>query len=164
MSKRGKARNRQLANQPPRKVGVHPAPATRGAGFYGEITRRQYISQLHDPDDVAKFEALFTGATEILFDEFQEQSKHRREIERLVVEGNVRQQNRGPIYGLIIVVLAIVVGALLTILGYDTVGIATLIGALAAPVIVFITGKTTQQSERQNKDRNAELSTVESKT
>lgn len=155
MAKRGKAREKQLATQAPRDVKAYPAPSERRGSFYGEFKQSQYISQLHDPDDVAKYEQLHPGATEILFEEFQKQSEHRRHIEKVVVEGNVKQQNRGPIYGLIIVVLALGVGTLLTVLGYSTAGVATLLGTLTVPLGVFITGKVTQQVERQKKDRNA---------
>ena len=73
-------------------------------------------------------------------------------MERKVIEGNVRQQNRGPIYGMILVVGALGCGTYLIATGRDGGGLATIITALASPVAVFIGGRIMQYVERKGKN------------
>ena len=110
---------------------------------------------LPDPDDVAKFEDLFPGATKVIFDQYQKQGDHRRSIERKVVDGNVTQQKWAPIYGSIIVLAALGAGVFLITEGYDVSGLAAIITALAAPVAVFLGGRVMQYVERREKDRKS---------
>ena len=121
--------------------------------FSGKYEERRYISELPDPDDLAKIESLREGAVDLILKQYQAQAEHRREIEKRVVEGNIRQQNRGPLYGMILVLTALGCGTYLIATGRDAGGLATIITALAAPVAVFIGGRVMQYVERRDKRR-----------
>ena len=75
--------------------------------FSGKYEERRYISELPDPEDLAKIESLRAGAVDIILKQYQAQAEHRREMEKRVVEGNIRQQNLGPVYGMILVLAAL---------------------------------------------------------
>ena len=120
--------------------------------FSGKYEERRYVSELPDPNDLAKLENLHPGTVELILEQYQEQARHRRDMERKVIEGNVRQQNRGPIYGMILVVGALGCGTYLIATGRDGGGLATIITALASPVAVFIGGRIMQYVERKGKN------------
>ena len=95
MTKRGR-------DQAKRSTPDAPETSTsQGMSFSGKYEERRYVSELPDPDDLAKLENLHPGTVELILEQYQEQARHRREMERKVIEGNVRQQNRGPVYGVI---------------------------------------------------------------
>lgn len=127
--------------------------ASRGVSFSGKYEERRYLSELPDPDDLAKIESLREGAVDLILGQYQAQAEHRREMEKRVVEGNIRQQDRGPLYGMILVLTALGCGTYLIATGRDAGGLATIITALAAPVAVFIGGRVMQYVERRGKRR-----------
>ena len=149
MAKRGKARQQKQLDESSR--GSEP----RELSVTGSYLEKRYVIDLPDPDDVAKFEHLFPGATKVIFDQYQKQGDHRRSIEKKVVDGNVSQQKLAPIYGLIIVLAALGAGVFLIIEGYDVSGLAAIISALAAPVAVFVGGRIMQYIERREKDKRS---------
>ena len=125
--------------------------SSRGMSFSGKYEERRYISELPDPDDLAKLEALNEGTVAIILRQYEAQAEHRRTMEAKVVGGNVQQQNRGPIYGMVLVLAAIGCGTYLIATGRDAGGLATIITALAAPVAVFVGGRVMQFVERRDK-------------
>ena len=116
MAKHGKARENQLTQRSPE------SDSSRGMSFSGKYEERRYISELPDPEDLAKLENLHEGAVELILQQYKEQAEHRRDMERKVVEGNIRQQNRGPVYGMILVVGALGCGTYLIATGRDSGG------------------------------------------
>lgn len=145
MAKRGKARSKQ------QELDNRPRDNSRGFSVTGSYLEKRYVMDLPDPDDVAKFEQLFPGATEIIFEQYKKQGDHRRTMEERVINGNITQQKQAPIYGLLIVLIAIGAGVFLTVQGFDSSGLAAIIGALAAPVAVFLGGRILQYIERREK-------------
>ena len=146
MAKRGKGRQKQqqLDNRSRDNT-------SRELSLTGTYSEKRYVMDLPDPEDVAKFEQLYEGATEIIFEQYQKQGNHRRQMEAKVIEGNVAQQKWAPIIGLVIVLVAIGAGVFLTLRGFDASGLAAIITALAAPVAVFLGGRIMQYFERKEK-------------
>ena len=146
MTKRGRDQAKRSAPDAPE------TSTAQGMSFSGKYEERRYVSELPDPNDLAKLENLHPGTVELILEQYQEQARHRRDMERKVIEGNVRQQNRGPIYGMILVVGALGCGTYLIATGRDGGGLATIITALASPVAVFIAGRIMQYGERKGKN------------
>ena len=146
MTKRGRDQAKRSAPDAPE------TSTAQGMSFSGKYEERRYVSELPDPNDLAKLENLHPGTVELILEQYQEQARHRRDMERKVIEGNVRQQNRGPIYGMILVVGALGCGTYLIATGRDGGGLATIITALASPVAVFIGGRIMQYVERKGKN------------
>lgn len=85
-------------------------------------------------------------------DSFQEQSRHRRELEMIVVPANVAKEKRGQNYGLIIALFGISIGAVCILLGHDIAGTSIAGVDLVAIVTVFVIGKTTQRRDLEKKE------------
>lgn len=147
MARRGKQGQNALQKTSPE------ANSPQGMSFSGSYEERRYISELPDPEDLAKIEGLREGAVDLILEQYKEQAEHRRAMEKKVVEGNVRQQNRGPLYGMLLVLVALACGTYLIATGRDAGGLATIITALAAPVAVFVGGRIMQYVERRDKRR-----------
>jgi uncharacterized membrane protein len=61
----------------------------------GQFEERRYITNLPDPEDMAKLEALFPGATKLVVEELQKQAEHRRQLELIVIKSGASAQSRG---------------------------------------------------------------------
>ena len=81
----------------------------------------------------------------------EQQSVHRQGIETKVIDSNICVQKRGPIYGFIVAMTAIVCGTILVLKGKDGYGLAAILGTLAALAGVFVIGKYEQRKELSNK-------------
>ena len=85
----------------------------------------------------------------------EEQSKHRRDMERIVVTGDSGRANRGQIIAAIVVMSALVAGTYLIVNGFDIQGLVTMLTPLAAVALAFITGTAQRKKERLKKNIKA---------
>lgn len=81
----------------------------------------------------------------------EDQAKHRQELEKMVVKGNISSQKTGTILGFIIVMGAMGGGFWLTYIGMSATGIAAILGSLATILSVFLWGKHEQRRDLQQK-------------
>ncbi len=154
MSRRKK--NNQLEKPPLRATTVEAQKDQRRSGHISaEFKESRYLSQLPDPEDLAKLEELHSGTTGIILENFQEQAKHRRKLEEKVVSANTHVQTVGMYLGAGLILVAMGIGGLLINSGKDVSGLAMIITAIASPAIAFIGGKIIQASERKSKDENS---------
>jgi uncharacterized membrane protein len=100
---------------------------------------------------LAKFETLYPGASKLLFEQFQDQGKHRMEIEKKVIEANIRSARLGQWMGYSLCMVALVGGGVLVCFGIRTEGLIAAVAGLTALVTVFLTGKFTGQKELKAK-------------
>lgn len=81
----------------------------------------------------------------------ESQLRHRQDLERAVVHGNVRAEHRGQVFAFILGLVAIVGGVALIALNKDAQGLVAIITAFAALAGVFVYGRWQQQREREQK-------------
>lgn len=79
----------------------------------------------------------------------ERQSSHRQGLESRVVSSNCANERLGLIAGAIICVGTIAAGTFLILHGKDASGLAAIVTALAAPLGVFIYGKSKQRKDLQ---------------
>ena len=108
---------------------------------------------LPHPETLAEYDRISPGAASRILAMAEEQSKHRQELEKLVVRSNTRSQDRGPILGFILALMVICIGGYLLLTDKEIYGLVALIAALAAVVVPFITGKRAQREELAEKRR-----------
>ncbi|MBR0038944.1 MAG: DUF2335 domain-containing protein [Lachnospiraceae bacterium] len=117
--------------------------------------RETHISASAGPipsaDELAKYEAVSPGITQILLSTYQRQVNHRIEIESSVVKQNNINSARGQTYAFIIVLVAMVAGFALIIFNKDVAGLSTIIFALAGLVGTFLYGRSQEKKERIEK-------------
>jgi uncharacterized membrane protein YeaQ/YmgE (transglycosylase-associated protein family) len=80
------------------------------------------------------------------------QSKHRIEIEKLVITSQQRQSERGQLFALIVTICLVIAGGILTWLDHNTVG-GTIFGTTILGVAgTFVAGKIEQSRNLKKKD------------
>jgi large-conductance mechanosensitive channel len=83
-----------------------------------------------------KYEGLYPGATKLLFDNFVNQTNHRMELEKLVIQEDNKRANKAQRNSFVITITILILAAMLFI------------------IIAFITSSISCQKERNNKRKN----------
>lgn len=86
----------------------------------------------------------------------ERQGMHREEIEKAVVMGNLKAQERGSYFAFILALLAIVGGIFLIYTGKSIYGLITMISSLVGLISVFLYSQRKQNQERAEKAKALE--------
>jgi len=124
-----------------------------------EVSR--YSGPLPRPEDLAKYEQVLPGSADRIIRMAEQQATHRQNLEKLVVESNTGIQKWGLVCAFVIALSAIVGGVLLSLKGMSGAGLASIIGALAALVGVFVYGKSAQRKELREKSEELAKATTD---
>ena len=108
---------------------------------------------LPPPAELERYEELYPGATKILFDNFLQQSSHRMELEKTTIESDNKRASRGQIISAILAFYCITSGVVLTVLGYNIVGISLIIGSIGSLLGAFYGGAIIRKMERAQKNK-----------
>ena len=81
----------------------------------------------------------------------ENQSQHRQEIEKAVIQSDIDQSKRGLMAGLMIGLACVIGGCFLVYTGHDKAGAAIATGVVVALVSVFIYGTQSRRAERKDK-------------
>jgi ABC-type uncharacterized transport system permease subunit len=95
-----------------------------------------------------RYEILSPGATKMLFELYEEQVRHRIELEKIIVKGDNRRASIGQILSFILVMVVLSGGVILLFRGKDGVGFASIITALATLLVAFFGGAFLRKRER----------------
>jgi uncharacterized membrane protein len=98
-----------------------------------------------------EFEELVPGSAQRIFDQFEEQSAHRRQIESTVISSGAFSQRLGTISASLIGLVGVVGGLWLTHEGKGLEGLSALFGTLAGLVGTFLYKRKRQDQERDQK-------------
>ncbi|MFP5205242.1 MAG: DUF2335 domain-containing protein [Acidobacteriota bacterium] len=110
-----------------------------------------FSGPLPHPALLAKYNETIPNGAERIMAMAERQGAHRENLERMVVEGNVKSQARGTTYAFILCLVALVGGFALLFTGRNGAGLASIISALAALASAFIYGRYKQSKERADK-------------
>jgi len=119
------------------------------AGF--AITQAHFSGPLPPPEMLARYNDAVPGGAERILAMAENQSKHRQELERIVIDANAHTQKTAPVYGFIICMTAILGGIYLIYLGKSAQGLASIVTALVSLAAVFVIGKLRQKKELNEK-------------
>jgi len=111
------------------------------------VVATQFSGPLPPPAILEYYDQIHPGAADRIIKMAEEQGAHRRAMETIVIKAEAAEQNRGPILGFILAMTSVLGGIWLISKGLQTVGLVAVMGAIAAPVGVFIYGKYSQQKE-----------------
>lgn len=118
------------------------AAVAQSVSFSGPLPHPAILARYND--------AIPDGASRIMT-MAENQSVHRERIELMVVEGNVKSQQRGTNYAFILCLVALIGGFALLFTGKSAEGWVSIIGSLSAVAGVFIYGRHKQSKERVEK-------------
>ena len=106
-----------------------------------------FSGPLPDPNDLIKYNQAFDGCAERIVAMAEGQARHRQELEKTVVESNLRHDRRGQTLGFILSLVGIMGSLGLIALGLPTEGLTVFFANLATLVGLFVYGKYQQRRE-----------------
>lgn len=96
---------------------------------------------LPSPDAVQRYEQVLPGAADRIMKLIESQAEHRMDMETSLVEGALRTERLGQVFGLSIVVLVFAVSAWLIDGGHGISGTVLGVTDLVALIAVFLRGR-----------------------
>lgn len=121
----------------------------------GVIVRQSqtFSGPLPHPEILKKFDEVVPGAAERIIKMAEDQSAHRKDLEKKVIESDIARSKWGQVLGFLIAIIGLGVSALVSVYGNAIAGGIIGIGTLASLVGVFMYGAKTRSEERTEKRR-----------
>ncbi len=119
-----------------------------------QTSTQSFSGPLPPPEILKKFDEVVPGAAERIIKMAEEQSAHRKELERKVIESDISRSKWGQILGFIIAVVGLAVSAFIAIYGNAYAGGVIGVGTLVSLVGVFMYGAKTRSKEREEKSKS----------
>jgi uncharacterized membrane protein len=153
----GKERRRKSDLEESRPLEADPIPLEEPAEVeprdnqHVAVYRESFVGPLPPPSIMQAYEEIYPGAAAELFGNLREQSRHRREIERKVIESDIRAEWRGLHLGFVLALVIVIGGFALMFLDKDVYGLAAIVAAVMGLVSVFVYSKRRQAAELAEK-------------
>lgn len=109
--------------------------------------------------ELQRIEAVLPGSVERILRMAEANPVHRLAIERIVIDGNVRAQMRGPWFAFFLAVVVMAVGFWAIVSGRTTVGATLMLGTIAALATAFLGARLSQRNERNERNERTKKST-----
>jgi uncharacterized membrane protein len=107
-----------------------------------------FTGPLPPPDMLRAYDDIHPGLAAKIVEQFEEQGRHRRDLEHRVVTGNVRAQDRGQWLGFASFVSVVVAAVILGLAGHERVALAVVGMDLAGFGGLYVYGRREQRRER----------------
>lgn len=156
--------NQDLAPKEPQQVEPNPVPPESSPQTEGSVTKAMISLQskihtspgpLPHPEILKQYENVYPGAAEKMFAMATEEGKHRMELEKQVVSGDLSRSFWGLCFGFSAVVIFGVCGTIAIMNGHDTAGATLATGATLGIATLFV---TLQSGKSQPKESYPQLS------
>ncbi len=115
------------------------------------VTMHRHSGPLPSPDILAAYSSIIPNGAERIMQMTEMQLRHRIEMEKFVITGQMRQSNRGQYFAFILGIITIISAAYCIIEGHDWTGGIIGIGGLTGLVTAFIRGQHQQSSNLKEK-------------
>lgn len=115
-----------------------------------------YSGPIPPPELLRQFDEIIPNGADRIFKMTEEQSAHRREIEKSVVDANNRDSLLGILFGGVIGITGVLSGAYLISLGHPVAGTIFSGGTLVSLVGVYIRGTKNDYQDLENKRDNSD--------
>ena len=114
------------------------------AAFLDLYEHQLWQGPLPPPEMLKLYNDAFPNGAERIFTEVQRQATHRIELEKRLIPEQLRQSERGQLFGLVVALSFLIAAFVLVALGHGLYG--TIIGSidLVALVTVFVIGRREQ--------------------
>jgi uncharacterized membrane protein len=123
----------------PRPIGPETADGSPPRGMSVEY-REEYSSQFPHPRHLTEYERLHADSPRIIFESFEKQGDHRREMERMLMRGSERRANIGQILGSVIILVIVGAGFTTVLAGQPVAGTTIITAALAGGILTYVFG------------------------
>ena len=110
-----------------------------------------FTGPLPHPDILVKYNDALPNGAERLTAMAEAQARHRMELEKAVVRGNVRNQAMGSVFAFVLGLIGMLGGIWLIGNGKSAEGLTSVITSLAVLSGLFVFGRGRQEKERKDK-------------
>lgn len=125
-----------------------PHPNTQPSTIAVRAEQQSFSGPLPPPQILEHYNQIVPGCAEKIISQWENQVKHRQDLEKQVIKSDIRQSYYGATLGFIIAISAIGAGTFLAYIGRPTEGIAAIITALVGLVGVYGWGSYQRRKER----------------
>lgn len=153
-----------------RETGAHVAPVSFGQTptthppvSPKEVTKYQadvFVGPIPPPSVLQEYENIRPGFADRIVTQFEEQGRHRRGIEKKIVNHNILSATVGQITGFLVFLAAIGGGAFLLYLDKPVGGLATIISAVGSAAWVLRKAERAKQNDLAEKRQSASETVV----
>jgi uncharacterized membrane protein len=112
---------------------------------------QSFSGPLPPPEMLRKFDEVVPGAAERIIKMAEEQSAHRKDLEKKVIESDISRSKWWQVLGFVIAIVGLIASAYIAIYGNAIAGSVLGVGTLASLVGVFMYGATIRSKERIGK-------------
>ena len=112
-----------------------------------------FSGPLPHPDILKRFDEVVPGAAKRILTMAEEQSLHRRTLERKVIDSDIARSKWGQILGFCIAIAGLVASSFIAVYGSAVTGGVIGAGTLASLVWAFMYGAKTRSKERMEKNK-----------
>lgn len=139
MSNSRRKRN-QPARRPQRPARRPGDPAGQQRQQITEFRHESYSAPWPPAAEVERLNQQDPRAARIIFDNFDEQGRNRRDLEQKIVTGSERRADRGQIIGAAFFFAALVSGVIIALAADPKAGAGIIIAALASGSFIYVVG------------------------
>jgi len=118
------------------------------------IVRHEFSGPLPAPEMLEHYDKVITNGAERIMSMAEEQGKHRRELEKNVIERDSRNSTLGVVFAFILGLSTIVAGTCVAISGHSWPGALLGSAGLVGLTTVFIYGTNQRRREREAKAKS----------
>lgn len=119
----------------------------------GRYSKVQHFSgPLPHPDTLAGYDQIVPGAADRIIQKFEQQTEHRIEMERIVINSGTKKESLGLIFGFVIAMTTIIGGIVTALLGKEFLGGGLSFAGLAILVGAFLFTRPKQSKKNEQTD------------
>lgn len=115
------------------------------------IKSTHYRGPIPNPEMLRDYNNVIENGGERIVVQFEEQSRHRREIEKIVIKSQSSESKRGQIFAFIIGMTGLGLAFISALLGHNAFAITLASTTIVALVSAFIVGKKKQSKDLKEK-------------
>ncbi len=112
---------------------------------------QSFSGPIPPPDILMRYNDIVPGAAERIIKMAEEQSVHRKELEKKVIDSDISRSRWGQILGFFIAIVGLMVSGWISTYGNAVAGGFIGVGTLASLVGVFMYGSSIRSREREEK-------------
>jgi uncharacterized membrane protein len=110
-----------------------------------------YSGPLPPPQELQKYNEILPGAADRIMTMAEEQARHRRSLENVVIGSDTRNAKLGLWFGLVTSMTAIITGTITIINGFIIPGTFISGGTIISLAVIFVYGSQKRRKERERK-------------
>lgn len=123
----------------------------KASKILNHMTVEQYSGPIPPPTFIEGYERVVPGFGKQLLEQFLAQSDHRMVLEKLVIQGNRANEERGQWFSFIIFMTVTICSFVAIYKGKSIEGVSGIIIALGSALLIFFSGKNKARTELESK-------------